>query len=334
MTTQIQTNIPSLFAQRKLGESSGSLETTLRRLSSGVRINSAKDDAARLSITDRMTGQVRGNSQAKRNVNDGISLLQVADGALSSITESLQRMRELSVQAANATQSSSDRQAIQQEINQLITHINKIADQTEFNNSRVFDQAVAGVGGGDSARRSVVDGLKMSWLEESEKRIKAYYGIVADGSLTMDVNIYEGTVGGASASVSTTSVNGATGRWDNIKLNIDLADFRPPNLPNGGSAPIYNDRIIAHEMVHATMARATNFAALPNWFKEGTAEFIHGGDERVAVDYNGGAGWAGMISAFNSDDVSGSAGYSAGYSAVRYLHAKIKERVVRASKTS
>ena len=104
-----------------------------------------------------------------------------------------------------------------------------------------------------------------------------------------------------------------------------MPDFTPPNLPDGGSAPFYNDRIIAHEMVHAVMSRSMNFAALPNWFKERMAEFIHGADERVKNDYNGGAGWGAMIGAFNADSVAASAGYSAGYAAVRYMHQKIKD---------
>lgn len=320
---QIQTNTLSLFSQRKLAENAGSVDRSLQRLSSGLRINSAKDDAARLAITERMTSRVRGANQALRNVSDGASMLQVADGALGTITNALQRARELSVQAANGTLGASDRQNLQQEVSQLVANIDSIAAQTVFNGEQVFDQNRSGVGG-DVNRRAVVDGLRLGWLQEAEQRVKKYYGIVGDGQLTMNVNL--DTTDGAGntlASVSTTSVGG-NGQWQNITLNVDMADFVPPNLPDGGNAPVYNDRIIAHEMVHAEMSRSMNFNALPSWFKEGMAELIHGADERLVVDYNAGAGWGAIQAAYNADDVSASAGYSAGYAATRYMHDRIK----------
>lgn len=156
-------------------------------------------------------------------------------------------------------------------MSQLIANIDDIASQTTFNGEKVFDQNRSGVGG-DANKRAVVDGLRLGWLQEAEQRIKKYYGIVGDGQLTMDVNLNTSDgLGNALASVSTTSVGG-NGQWQNITLNVDMTDFTPPNLPNGGNAPVYNDRIIAHEMVHAEMSRSMNFNALPSWFKEGTAD--------------------------------------------------------------
>lgn len=320
---QINTNLSSLFGQRKLAENAAGLDRSLQRLSSGVRINTAKDDAAGLAISERMTARVRGTEQARRNLNDGVSMLQVADGALGVITNSLQRIRELAVQSANGTLTAQDKASLQAEAGQLVANIDAIAEQTAFNGELVFDQNRSGVGG-DVAQRAALDGLRLGWLEESEKRIKKYYGIVGDGQLTMDVNLKTSDgAGGALASVSTTAVQG-NGQWANITLNVDMADFSPPNLPSGGNAPVYNDRIIAHEMVHASMSRSMNFNALPSWFKEGMAEFIHGADERLKTDYNGGAGLATMLVAYNADSVAASAGYSAGYSAVRYMHDRIK----------
>src|SRR6201995_3039955 len=115
MTQTINTNIASLNAQRNLNASQSSLQTSLQRLSSGLRINSAADDAAGLTISQRFTAQINGLDQATRNANDGISLAQTADGALSQVSDNLQRIRELAVQSANATNSSSDRAALQQE---------------------------------------------------------------------------------------------------------------------------------------------------------------------------------------------------------------------------
>lgn len=322
---QIQTNLSSLFTQRKLAENAGATEQSLQRLSSGLRINSAKDDAAHMAIAERTTGQIRGNQQAWRNLNDGVSLLQTADGGLVTITDALQRMRELAVQAANGTLSASDRQSLQREVSQLVANVDQIGQQTTFNGEPVFDQNTVGVGGNDPNKRAVIDGLRLGWLEEAEKRIKQYYGIAATTKLDMNVNLATTDgVGGNLASVSTTAVGG-NGQWQNITLNVDMADFTPPNLPDGGSAPVFNDRIIAHEMVHAVMARTMNFAALPNWYKEGMAEFIQGADERVNSDFNNTViGWPAIRAAFLADNMSTSAGYSAGYSAVRYLHDRIK----------
>jgi len=129
----------SLNSQRNLNKSQGSLSTALQRLSSGLRINSAKDDAAGLAISERFTSQVRGLTVAARNANDGISLSQVAEGALTEVGNILQRVRELSVQSANATNSASDRSALQLEVGQLTAELNRIAKATEFNGQKLLD---------------------------------------------------------------------------------------------------------------------------------------------------------------------------------------------------
>lgn len=140
----INTNIASLSAQRYLANSTNALGDTFKRLSSGLRVNSAADDAAGLSISDRMTAQVRGLNQAVRNANDTISMIQIAEGALGETTSALQRMRELSVQAANDTYTYQDRQDLQKEINQLVSEINRIADTTQFNNQLLLQGSFSG----------------------------------------------------------------------------------------------------------------------------------------------------------------------------------------------
>ena len=139
MASTINTNIASLTAQRNLGVSQPSLNTSINRLSSGLRINSAKDDAAGLAISERFTTQIRGMNQAARNANDGISLAQVAEGALKSSGDILQRIRELAVQSANATNSASDRDALNSEVNQLTSELDRIAKTTEFNGRKLLD---------------------------------------------------------------------------------------------------------------------------------------------------------------------------------------------------
>ena len=139
MPQMINSNISSLNAQRNLNTSQNSLNTSLARLSSGLRINSAKDDAAGLAISERMTSQIRGLNQAVRNANDGISLSQTAEGAMSEIGNNLQRIRELAVQSANATNSASDRASLQAEAAQLTSEITRVASQTQFNGTNLLD---------------------------------------------------------------------------------------------------------------------------------------------------------------------------------------------------
>ena len=143
MPQVINTNIPSLNAQRNLNTSQTALSTALQRLSSGLRINSAKDDAAGLAIAERFTSQIRGLNQAVRNSNDAISLSQTAEGALGSLGELLQRIRELAVQSANDTNSTTDRTALQQEVSQLQQEVNRIAQNTQFNGRNLLDGTFA-----------------------------------------------------------------------------------------------------------------------------------------------------------------------------------------------
>ena len=139
MPQVINTNFPSLNAQRNLNTSQSSLQTSLQRLSSGLRINSAKDDAAGLAISNRFTSQIKGLTQAVRNANDGISLAQTAEGALAESTNILQRVRELSIQSANSTNSSQDRLSLQSEVNQLVSELDRIANTTTFNGLKLLD---------------------------------------------------------------------------------------------------------------------------------------------------------------------------------------------------
>lgn len=145
MAMTINTNVQSLNAQRNITSTQSSLSTSLQRLSSGLRINSAKDDAAGLAISDRMTAQIKGLTQAQRNANDGISLAQTAEGALGEISNNLQRIRELAVQASNGTNTQTDRDALQAEVTQLQAEIQRVAEQTSFNGQKLLDGSFTGV---------------------------------------------------------------------------------------------------------------------------------------------------------------------------------------------
>lgn len=143
MPTTINTNMASLGAQRALQSTDGSLSTSMKRLSTGLRINSAKDDSAGLAIAERMTSQVRGMTVASRNANDAISLAQTAEGSLGKVGESLQRMRELAVQSANSTNDTSDRANLNEEYTALATEVTRVLEGTKFNGKNLLNASAA-----------------------------------------------------------------------------------------------------------------------------------------------------------------------------------------------
>jgi len=166
----INTNIAALNAQRNLNRSQNDLSVSLQRLSTGLRINSAKDDAAGLAISERFTTQIRGLNQAIRNANDGVSLSQTAEGALGEVTNNLQRIRELAVQSANATNSASDRAALDQEVQQRLAEIDRVASQTSFNGQKVLDGTFGtavfqvGANAGETISVSFAQGVRVSQI--------------------------------------------------------------------------------------------------------------------------------------------------------------------------
>lgn len=148
MGMSINTNLSSLNAQRALASSQGSLQTSMQRLSSGLRINSAKDDASGSAIAERMNAQVKGMNQAMRNANDGVSMLQTVDGALSKVTDTLQRMRELAVQGANGTNSTGDYTNLNDEFAQLQSELTRVFDSTKFNGQQLLKGTAGAAGNG------------------------------------------------------------------------------------------------------------------------------------------------------------------------------------------
>jgi len=221
MAQVINTNTMSLNAQRNLSTSGSNLATTIQRLSSGLRINSAKDDAAGLAISERFSTQIRGANQAARNANDGISLAQTAEGALGEIGNNLQRMRELAVQSRSATNSASDRQALNSEVQLLKQEIQRVAEQTNFNGTNLLDGTFTnkafqiGANQGETINISQIANANIdklgSWTSASR-----------DAKVT-------GTVpAGSSTPATTPNANAAT---------IDPANFAAPDV--GGTDPAY-----------------------------------------------------------------------------------------------
>ncbi|GAA3920972.1 flagellinolysin [Litoribacillus peritrichatus] len=342
----INTNIASLRAQRLLDETERGISVVYQRLSSGLRINSAKDNAAGLTMSVRFEAGIREKTQSIKNASDGISLLQTMDGGLESITSDVKRIRDLAIQANNGTLNDIDRLALQAEVYELINNIDQVARNTSFNGIGLLNDntqlVTAEVDGpkvvsliDDEDQLAVMQGLTEGWLESSEALIRQYYGLEGnDQNLTIKLATAgdpdSDGAGGTAAFVR--ALYGATGPAvsGSVELVVDMADFTPPNLPNGGSAPIYNDRIIAHEMVHAVMAVSTNFATINTWFKEGAAEFIHGADERISIDLAAaGSSTALVQQAFTAPGTpeawgGSSAEYSSATIATRYLHDAIR----------
>lgn len=211
MGMSVNTNVVSLNAQRHLGSSANSLATSMQRLSSGLRVNSAKDDAAGLAISERMNTQVRGLNVAARNANDGISLAQTAEGALSKVGDMLQRMRELAVQSANATNNATDRSALQAEVAQLKEEIGRVASTTRFNGTVLLDGSFTaqafqvGANSGETislAAIADVDLAALGTLTPPSSYINTRPAITAaDGAIALSMTINGVTVGiGASGS--------------------------------------------------------------------------------------------------------------------------------------
>lgn len=311
---RINHNLSAMNAYRSFLLNSTQSQKSMEKLSSGLRINVAGDDAAGLSISEKMRGQIRGLNQASRNIQDGISLLHGADGSLGEVHSLLQRGRELSVQAANGTVTTADKQNLQLEITQIVSGIDRIANSTEFNTIKILN-----VPSSNSQDGQIITALQSSWLEQGEARILAQYGLSGDGQ-SFQIVLDQTPQPYLAAVYYNLDVSG---KAINQQLHIDVSAFTPATLPNGGTAPLYDDRIIAHELVHAIMGRTMNFGALPTWFKEGTAEFIHGADERLFADSAGGTNFGAVVSELASWEGT-SIDYSASYSAVRYMHDQIK----------
>ena len=308
----VNTNVSALKGMDFMSNVTDRLNRSFEQLSSGSRINSARDDAAGLQISNRLETQIIGTNQATRNIQDGISALQIADGAMSEITNITQRIRQLAIQMSSNTLSQEDRDGAQLEVEELISSANRIAESASLGGEIPLLQGPEV----DEATPPVTDKdilLKLAGsLEQSEANIKAYFGIQGDGKDEFDINIVAGG-GGAVASVT-------GGAGNVLKMDIGRADFLAGVGLIGGTAA--NDRVVMHEMVHAVMFNQFSSSVIgTGWFMEGSAELIHGADERVNVDFGADpnlmAGWTG-------NDVT-SADYSRGFVAMRMLHDRLKE---------
>ena len=219
MGMSINTNVVSINAQRNLGLSGNSLSTSMQRLSSGLRVNSAKDDAAGLAIAERMNTQVKGLAVAARNANDGISLAQTAEGALGKVGDMLQRMRELSVQSGNATNSKTDREALQAELKQLRDEVDRVAKTTSFNGAKLLDGSFTGAvfqvgaNSGDNITVGALANTKVTELGTST------YG-TSQAAVTGQASMVSG-INSATAADRSVVVSGANGVSKTVEIAQD-----------------------------------------------------------------------------------------------------------------
>ena len=193
MALTVNTNVASLTSQRNLGGSQELLKTSLERLSTGLRINSAKDDAAGLAISERFTAQIKGLNQGVRNANDGISLAQTAEGALGEVTNNLQRIRELAVQASNATNTAADRTALQNEVSALVSEIDRVAQQTTFNGTKLLNGGFSGAVfqiGANAGDSITIDSI--SNTTAAKLGTEATYSEVATATVTTATGFWNG----------------------------------------------------------------------------------------------------------------------------------------------
>ena len=333
----INTNVTSLFLQRQLTDNTNNLAVTFSRLSSGMRINSAADDAAGLQISNRLTSQINGLAVAQRNANDGISVAQTAEGALTQSTDILIRMRDLSLQASNGSLSSVDREALNKESEQLKAELDRINNTTSFGGNLLFKQSdeVSSDVGSD-AERSIINILQSGVLAESEDIIQSVLGLSGDGSkMKIDLENIDG-INGKLASVSYLTTTPGT----NLVMTIDLDDFS--TLDDSKTAQLKST--LLHEMTHAVMANNMDLTSVPTWFVEGTAEAVSGADDRVAGDIAGGISVANIKAQLkivfnnnsapltNNTEIAGV--YSGGYIAMRYLEDQIGESGIQTIMTS
>ncbi|NMM82240.1 flagellin [Acidovorax sp. SRB_14] len=335
MASVINTNIQSLTAQRNLSTSQSQLSTSMQRLSSGMRINSAKDDAAGLAISERMTTQIRGLNQAGRNANDGISLAQTAEGALGTIGNNLQRIRELAVQSRNATNSSEDRAALQKEVAQLKSEVDRVARDTSFNGTNLLDGSFTSKAfqvGANQGQRIDIDSIQNSRVSELgswnsvDKPASVYSGAIAGGTqaagagtLTAAVAVGAGAnavaafqinvggvelqVAGVSAQALRTDADAELAIAANIKAAIDGAGIAGLSTSsaagvvtvNNASVNAYTLSVAGGPVTAVNVTAGTNHAAIT-----GAALTVNGQNIVVGTAYTDADRTAQMVTAINN----------------------------------
>ena len=299
MSMSINTNTISQTAQNSSSKVSNQLATAMSRLSSGLRINSAKDDAAGLTISERFTTQIRGLNQAARNANDGISLSQTAEGALSSVGDNLQRIRELAVQSANSTNSSSDRSALQAEATQLISEVQRVGSQTDFNGTKLLDGSFTnqsyqvGANAGQTITVGAIVDARTSSLGSNS--------LAAAGTVT-------GAVVGGSATVNGVAVSNTA---SNLTVTTSAGTSGPISYAANSGADAIAAAFTSGSGSLGVSATASNSTTLSGLSANGAVSFTLGG-QNIAANITDQNDLGSLVSAING--VAGTTGITANFS--------------------
>ncbi|BAL84184.1 putative flagellin [Selenomonas ruminantium subsp. lactilytica TAM6421] len=325
MAMVIKNNMSAQMALGALNKNSNKLSKQLQKVGSGMKINSAEDDASGYAISERMRVQIRGLGQDIDNTQNAISMLRTAEGAASSTVDILKTLKEKAINAANDTNTDADRATIQKEVDQSIDQIDDNANVT-FNGKTLFDGS-ADVA--DDVKQTIIKALNSEWIARSLNMVKDAYGMsfFEDHASVKEIELnFTDEDSDVLASVSSISVNGVA---NSLTLNINLHFYEnlDPNDVNGSSSTgeaTYLDRTLAHELTHAVMrANISDMDSLPKYIREGSAEFIHGiDDERkgTLAGLTSGAGGTVASTLADSENASGSLAYAVGYAFLHYIN--------------
>jgi len=296
MSSVINTNVSSLNAQKNLATTQNQLSTALQRLSSGLRINSAKDDAAGLAIATRFTAQINGLNQAARNANDGISLAQTAEGALSEVTNNLQRLRELAVQSANSSNSSTDRASLQAEATQVISEITRVAGQTQFNGINLLDGSFSGAQFQVGANANQT--IDVSSIADARASALGSHTLTADGTITG--NVVSAATNGVTAAIAGT----------NFTITTNGGTTAPITYAANAGADAVASAINSAASGIGVTATATNSTTLSGLTAAGTVSFTLNG-QAVSAAVSNVNDLSSLVSAING--VQGASGVTASF---------------------
>ena len=321
MSLYLNTNIASLVVQNYLGISQASLQTSLQRLSSGLRINSAADDAAGLAIVTGITSQINGYSQASQNTNDGISMSQIAEGGMSTISDNLQRMRSLAVEAANGSNSTSDRQSIQTEIAQLQAQINQVATQTQYNGTYLLNGSLTNAQFQVGANTNQTITLSISNLQASAIGSFGISGVGSVGSMSQAVGgVAVSTVGAYSEGTAITTANNTggaltiSGNGASGSITTGAAESADQIANDVNNSPaISSTGVTASASTHLTLSGLSAAPVSLNLYSTSTnAQGVAATNMITVSNATGSNDLAGLVIAINAQ--SGASGITASYS--------------------
>lgn len=313
-------NMTAMNGNRQLGIVTKRQAKSSEKLSSGYRINRAADDAAGLTISEKMRSQIRGLNQASSNAQDGVSLAQIAEGAMGEVHDMLHRMTELAVKSSTGTNTTADRNAMQKEISALTEEIDRIAESTEYNTLKLIDGSMSS-GASSEAKSKLLNNIFGSWIKDGLDTISSRIGWNLNTDISIDVKFEPSSADGNAMAAMGFSNGGNQFTLYIYENQLSNDTSYGASGPNSGG--MYFDRVLTHEMTHALMGHNNSSdTAIPDWFVEGIAEAVHGSDDYRFGTYGNTSVQSAYddLQAFNFNSGTSSIDdYSVGMLAVSYL---------------